>query len=333
MVRHHPRRPAGFINILVPIDPRLADHPLFNHRVDLLQHRIADVVAQELATLLEAPSEDELSERAHSFYEVVEETASEGAETELVGDNRTADVTGEARVQDEATVAAAREGDQSAISEGGFVAGIRCASSPQPGPSSVNPGEGLRTQDVSGGMFIDPAPRPGPWTIDSDSSDLPSLSLPVIQPRVLSPLPERSRSAPHSVISISSLTSEDNFTSVSHNLPPRAAHNPPFPPSLARVSLSEIGSASLDPSMASDITSDTCDEINLRMRAVLKAAERQRPRRRRYRRYLSTSQRESRARVARWLVSSCDGAVRSVPGGADNPIVLTDSDDDSKQEP
>lgn len=135
------------------------------------------------------------------------------------------------------------------------------------------------------------------------------------------------------MISISSHTSEDNVTSVSHNLPPRGDTNPPFPPPLARVSLSEIRSASLDSSRALDTTSDTCGEIDLRMRVVLRASERPRPRRHRYRRYLSSTQRESRARVVRWLIANCqDGIWPPPPGGPGNPIVVSDSDDEIKQE-
>lgn len=95
--------------------------------------------------------------------------------------DRTLDLAGEDHVTDKATVVAAVGDHHSVISEGGFVAGIRCASSPQPGSSSANPGGGLRMQDASGGMSTNPAPRPGPSAVDSDSSDLPSLSLPAVQ--------------------------------------------------------------------------------------------------------------------------------------------------------
>lgn len=221
MVRH-PHRPVRFINLLVPICQHLADHPLFMRRLHLLQRRLTDAVARELRLLLDAFPEDEHDGDDLELLDSDEEGSSMGSTIILEDEDSVVDLADVESISDAMTVRVVEEGDRSVISEGGFGAGIRQSSSPQPGPSSGNHGRVSPTRAAVGSMSIE-LERFGfpPVANTSDSSDLPSLSLPDIQThRTLSPL-RRPQSLPSSAGTMASQTSSDNLTSVSHNLPPR----------------------------------------------------------------------------------------------------------------
>lgn len=325
-------RLVRFINIMMPICQHLADHPLFVRRMDLLHRRLTNVLARELRILLEDMPEEDLSDFDQGLSDSDEEGVHGDTTIELIdedpGDAQA--VQGEEVVElDATTVHVDEAGDCSVISEDGFAGGMPRASSPQPGPSYANRGAVSLTRAAADSTCTEAVHRPASRVSDtSDSSDLPSLSLPDIQSYKSIHCPQRPQSLPPRATSILSVSS-DNLTSVSHNLPARGKSNPPFPPPLAQVSLSDIKSASLDESMASDTTSDTCKEIDVCVRAVLQASQRRRPRRRRYRQRWSRSQRECMCRVAHWLVSDCDTSLIMDLGGPNNPIVLSgDSDED-----
>lgn len=325
---HRQQRLIHILNIMIPIGPHLARHLRFDQQLELIQQRVVDAVARELAILIAAFREDWASESDLTGSDLSGDVSIDSA-VAAEDAERTIELEAREPMGNKATIVADSEDNHSVVSEGAFVAGIQRSSSPQPGPSSANHGRGLHMRGVSGGMSINSDPVVVPPSSASDSSDLPSLSLPVIQPRRGSPLQRRPHNVSHSVISISSDDVGDNLTSVSHGLPPAGNDIPPFPPPLAQVSLSEIRSASLNDSMVSaTTTNDTCQEIDLRMRAVLRASERRRPRRRRYRQRWNSVQLESRARVARWLVTNDIEVHRGELGNPTNPIILRGASED-----
>lgn len=285
-----------------------------------------------------ANAPNELEEMHHhedeSLYQAVDEVEESAVEDEV-------DETAEATVMeveqshhsdgcitaepDPETSEEPREETEVIPSEGEFASGVSRASSPQPGSSSFAPDTTASTVPHAKFMSIEQA-----LVVDetsSDLSDLPDLSLPPPH-GAQAPVPATPSNTHNSLHSVSS--------SASRHVPPPTQFDPPFPPPLANVSLSEISSVSSSSSESSVQTLGSQQDVMMAARALIQLSRRSRIRRaRQCRRELRMYSVRMR-RVARWLSESLTAQNRDQDdrewggslGSHSNPIVLESQSED-----
>lgn len=325
-------RPIQVLNIMVPVCPHLAGHPLFNRHDGLLQQRLGNAIDRELALLVAEIPEDgsDGSRHGSEFYPggpvpTVTPPPSDGCVTATPHS-----------LQD------SLDRSKSELQEGDFVAGIRESSSPIPGPSSCNPKPASRTEATSDFMCTNS--QPADACASCSSSVLPAFPMPdldtsveticVRQPRVKNSLTCKQTLVPsdaiRSIYDVDTISAPSSvITSASHNLAPMNSLRPAFPPPLANVSMSEVKSSGSTDRVPRRKRGRPQISSSHRARALLKGSGMDVPR---GRRVTKDERYDSMLRVAHWLLQcSHDGDRHDLcPSGARcNPVVL---DDDSSND-